>query len=352
MGPVLPHSCGEAANPRPAIGLGAILAAEMRKWGILFFAMLLVAGCGDSGGAGGGGTAKKRIGLVQFTTTSSLDDTHRGYVKGLEEGGFKEGDNIEIDFQNAQGDVGTVSLMLKNFQDKDLDLVGTIGTPALQAAVRTIKERPVVFAAIVSAVATGAAETETKGKPGLTGITNPFPIDKGIALLKEVMPGAKKIGTLYDPGEPFAEAQLAAGKAACDSVGAEWVPVSVSQSSEISTGIQALKARGVDAIMQLPSNTINQGLEGQVKEALKQQIPIFSVQADQVAKGVIAAVGVDLYEAGREAGNVAAEVLKGKKPEEIPIRPATKMPMKASAENAAKFGITIPKSVLDRAGKD
>lgn len=313
--------------------------------------VLIVAGCGDGGGSGAAGGAKKRIGLVQWTTTSSLDDTHRGYVKGLEEGGFKEGDNIEIDYQNAQGDAGNATLMLKNFQDKDVALVGTIGTPALQAAVRTIKERPVVFAAIVSAVATGAAETEQKGKPGLTGITNPFPIDKGIALLKECMPQVKKIGTLYDPGEPFSDAQLAAGKAACDSIGAEWIPVSVSQSSEISTGMQALKARGVEAVLQLPSNTINQGLEGQVKEALKQQLPMFSVQADQVAKGVIAAIGVDLYEAGREAGNVAAEVLKGKKPEEIPIKPATKMPMKASAENAGKFGVTLPKAVLDRAEK-
>jgi putative ABC transport system substrate-binding protein len=323
----------------------------MRKWGFLLASVLFVAGCGDSGESGAGGGAKKRIGLAQATTTSSLDDTHRGYVKGLEEGGFKEGENLEIDFQNAQGDVGALTLMLKNYQDREMDLVGTIGTPALQAAVRNVKDRPVVFAAVVSAVATGAAETEQKGKPGITGITNPFPIDKGIALLKECMPQVKKIGTLYDPGEPFSEAQLAAGKAACDAVGAEWIPVSVSQSSEIATGMQALKARGVEAVLQLPSNTINQGLEGQIKEALKQGLPVFSVQADQVAKGVVAAIGVDLYEAGREAGNVAAQILKGKKPEEIPIKPAEKMPMKASAENAAKFGVTLPKSVLDRAEK-
>lgn len=324
----------------------------MTKWGILVAAVFLAAGCGNGESGGASSTGKKRIGLIQWTTTSSLDDTHGGYLKGLAEGGFKEGENIEIDYQNAQGDAGNAMLMLKNFQDKGVDMVGTIGTPALQSAVRTIKGRPVVFAAIVSAVATGAAETEQKGKPGITGLINPFPIDKGIALLKESMPEVQKIGTLYDPGEPFSNAQLAAGKAACDEAGVEWIPVAVSQSSEISSGVQALKARGVDAMMQLPSNTINQGLEGEVKEALKQKLPFFSVQPDQVAKGVIAAIGIDFKEAGREAGLIAAEVLKGKKPEEIAIQSAKKISMKASAENAAKFGITLPKSVLDRAVKD
>ncbi|MGV3615489.1 MAG: ABC transporter substrate-binding protein [Fimbriimonas sp.] len=323
----------------------------MTKWGFLFAAVLLAAGCGDGGGTSASGTAKKRVGFVQFTTTSSLDDTREGYIRGLAEGGFKQGDNLDMEIQNAQGDTGSVALILQKYQQDGMDLVAPVGTPALQAAVRTIKDRPVVFAAIVSAVATGAATTEEKGKPGITGITNPFPIDKGMALVKECMPNVKKIGTLYDPGEAFAERQLAQGKEACDAMGVEWVPVPVNQSNDIATGIQALKARGVEAIMQLPSNTINQGLEGQVKEAQKQGIPMFSVQADQVAKGVIAAIGVDLFEAGREAGNVAAEILKGKKPEEIPIRPATKMPLKASEENAAKFGITLPKSLLDKAEK-
>ncbi len=314
----------------------------MKRWGLLLAAVLL-AGCGSSTPNGA-----KRVGLVQFTTTSSLDDTREGYVKGLEEGGFKLGQNLEIEVQNAQGDAGTVNLMLQKFQQDDLDLVGTIGTPALQAAVRSIKDRPVVFAAVVNAVATGAATSETQGKPGITGITNPFPIDKGIALVQECIPGVTKIGTLYDPGEPFSETQLKAGQEACDKIGVEWIPVSVAASGEIATGIQALKAKGVDAIMQLPSNTINQGLDGQIKESLKLQIPIFSVQSDQVPKGVIAAIGVDLFEAGREAGRVAAEVLKGKKPDEIAIRPATAMPMAASQENAAKFGLTLPKAVLDR----
>ena len=322
----------------------------MKKWGILVVAAIVAAGCGDQGGSASA-DGKKRIGLAQWTTTSSLDSTREGYLKGLAEGGFEPGKNLEIDVQNAQGDQGSVSLMLQKFQTDGVDLVGTIGTPALQAAVRTIKERPVVFAAVVSAVATGAATTEEKGKPGITGIVNPFPIDKGIELLKESMPSVTKVGTLYDPGEPFAPAQLKAGQEACDKMGLEWIPVSVSQSSEIATGMQALKAKGVEAVMQLPSNTINQGLDGQIKEALKQQLPMFSVQPDQVPKGVIAAIGIDFHEAGRDAGLVAAEVLKGKKPDEIAIRPATKMPTAASQENAGKFGVTLPKSVLDKAAK-
>jgi putative ABC transport system substrate-binding protein len=323
----------------------------MTKWGLLGAAALVVAGCGSGGGTSASGGAKKRVGFVQFTTTSSLDDGREGFVEGLEEMGFRKGENLEIDFQNAQGDAGNASMMLQKYEQDGVDLVGTAGTQAAQAAKRAVKGRPVVFCAVVSAVAAGVGDAEGHGKGQMTGLINPFPIDKGVALVKEVMPMAKKIGTLYDPGEPFSEAQLKAGHDASAANGAEWIAVPVSRSNDIASGVQALKARGVEAILQLPSNTINQGLEGQVKEALKQRIPIFSVQTDQVAKGVIAAIGVDIHEAGREAGKIAGEILKGKKATEILIRPATKQPLKASEANAAKFGVTLPASVLERAEK-
>jgi len=309
--------------------------------------VVVLAGCNGEKKAGGVPT----IGFAQFTSTPSLDDAREGFLAALKESGYEDGKTVNVSLQNAQGDNGTLMLMLQKFQQDGVDLVATASTPALQAAVRTIKDRPVVFCAVVDPVKAGGAVALDKGKPNITGISNPFPIDKGVELLKECMPSAKVIGSLFDPGEPFSETQLAEAKATAERLGMQWQSVAVTQSSDIASGMAALKARGVEAVLQLPSNTVNQGVEGQVKEARKQGLPIFSVQTDQIAKGVIAAIGVDIREAGYEAGKIAAEVLKGKKPGEIPLRPCTKMPLMVSEANAKAFGLTLPTAVIERAAK-
>lgn len=265
-------------------------------------------------------------------------------MEGLAEGGYKEGEGVTVKFQNGQGDTSTVAMIAKGMND-GTDLVATCGTPALQAAVRSVKGKPIVFCGVVDPVAAGGAVSSEKGKPNVTGVSNPFPVADGVALVHRFAPNAKRIGTLYDPSEPFFPKMDEAAKAECTKDGLEWITVPISQSSDIPSGMDALKAKGVDVLLQLPGNTVNQGLDGQMKSARKLHLPVFSLQPDQLAKGVVAAVGVDLHRAGVEAGKVAARILKGEKPDAIPIGAPTQTPPVANPTAAAEYGLKVPEGM-------
>jgi putative ABC transport system substrate-binding protein len=115
----------------------------------------------------------------------------------------------------------------------------------------------------------------------------------------------------------------------------------VNSSNDIGTGMQALKVQGVGAVLQLPSNTVNQGIDGQIKSARDLKLPIFSLQPDQLEKGVVAAIGIDLANAGEQAGRMTAKILKGDKPDTIPLEKAKLSEIKVNETSAQQFGLSI-----------
>jgi len=282
-----------------------------------------------------------KVGFAQFTSTSSLDQLREGFVKGLAEEGFVDGKTVEIDFQNAQSDAGTMSLVMQKLATS-VDVVGLCSTQALQAAIKSVKDKPVIFCGVIDPVAAGAATTISEPKPNITGVYNPFPVTEGVEMIHKFMPAVKKIGTLYDPSEPFFGGMHEEAKKACAKNGLEFIVVTVSSSNDIVTGMQALKAKGVEAVLQLPSNTVNQGVDGQIKTAGNLGLPMFSLQPDQLEKGIVATVGVDLEEAGAQAGRMAGKVLKGEKTSKFPLETAKLQPIATNPAAAKQFGITLP----------
>ncbi|MDX2064597.1 MAG: ABC transporter substrate-binding protein [Fimbriimonadaceae bacterium] len=283
-----------------------------------------------------------KVGFAQYTSTTSLDALRSGFVEGLAEGGFVDGQSVEIQYVNAQADNGTLQLGVQKLA-ADVELVGLCSTQALQAAVKAVRDKPIVYCGVIDPVAAGAATSPTSANANVTGVYNPFPVKEGIEMVRKLMPNVRKIGTLYDPGEPFFGQMHQQAKDACAAFGGEFVVVSVTSSNDITTGVQSLKSQGVEAILQLPSNTVNQGIDGQVKTARELKLPIFSLQPDQLEKGVVAAVGIDLRDAGKQAGKMAARVLKGEKPAAIPMETAKITPLEIREASAREFGIALPR---------
>lgn len=312
-------------------------------------ALLVLAGCGPKADSPtpSGGTAstekKHKIGFFQYTSTISLDDLRAGFKEGLKDEGFEEGKNLEVDWKNAQGDTASLSLIAQTFAGSDVELIGLCSTQALQAAIsKSDGKKPVVFCGVIDPAAAGAVDRTGKTRAEVTGVSNPFPIAEGVAMVRKLMPDAVILGTLFDPSEAFSETQLAQFRKACEEH--KFVPaeVSISSTAEIAAGVQSLSAKGTKAILQLPSNTMNAGIEGLTEAAKGFQIPVFSLQPDQVNKGVVAAVGVDLRQAGRSAGRKAGQILKGKKPSDFKIEPEPTRTQGADSSLASQYGITLP----------
>lgn len=307
---------------------------------LAFLAVLaLIAGCGS--GEQPSSNPTQKIGLIQYTSTKSLDDLREGFLEGLEASGYKPGEGVEVVVRNAEGDAGTLSLAMRQFKDQGVTMVGVVSTQALQAAISSLGQTPIVFCGVMDPVAAGVGPSLDQKKPNITGVENPFPVEDGIEMVTSLAPNAKVIGSLYDPSEAFAEGLLKRAEAACKQRGLKWVAISVSSTTDIVSGTQALAARGVQAILQLPGNTTNQGVAGQVQQCRQLKIPMFSLQADQIPSGVVAAIGVDLKGAGVKAGKLAAEVLKGRKTADLPIQRADNEPLKTNEEEMKRFGLAL-----------
>jgi putative ABC transport system substrate-binding protein len=313
---------------------------------------VVLSGCA-SGKNAPDGAAKSNlptVAFLQITSSVTLEATREGYLRGLQENGFKDGENFHFDHKSAEGDIGTAQLMAREFVGRNVEVFGVSSSPALQTAIKATKEIPIVFCGVADPASAGAIKN---GKPleNVTGISNPDPVEKTLALIKEIMPQIKTVGTLYDPSEPFSPLFRGRSQAAAKKLGLEWIEISVNNTNDITTGVQALKARGAQAIMQIPSNVADAGIAGEIKAAGAANIPFFSTHPTHIPAGALACLGWDYEQAGYEAGVYAAKVLKGAKPAELPIKSVQKEDLVINLPVANKFGVKIPKAVLARAAR-
>jgi putative ABC transport system substrate-binding protein len=327
------------------------LKKQWKLWGTVLPLAAMLAGCsGNQSSTNSGNGDLPTVGFLQITTNTTLDDTRKGYLRGLTDNGFKEGENFKFEHKSAEGDISTAQLMAREFAGRNVAVLGTTSSPALQSAIKATSEVPIVFCGVADPASAGAI-TDGKQLGNVTGVSNPDPVDKALALVKELMPQIKKVGTLYDPSEPFTPLFRERSQQAARKLGLEWIEVSVNSTNDITTAVQALKARGVEAIMQIPSNVADAGIEAEVKAANAANIPLFSTHPTHIPSGALACLGWDYEQAGYDAGVYAAQVLKGKKTAELSIKSVEKEDLVINLPIATKFGVKVPKTVLDRASR-
>ena len=308
--------------------------------------LLILAGCG-----GGPSRDVPTIGFLQIRSNPTVDSAREGYVQGLADGGFVDGQTVQIIFKDAQGDVSTAQRIARDFVNRRVELIGTASTPALQAALNATSDIPIVFSFVANPYLAGAGEAADRHRPNVTGVFITSPVDRALALVTEIIPGVRCVGTLYDPSEAFTEMYLEMARQSASDLDLEWVEIMVTSSTDIVPGVQALESRGVEAILQIPGNLLDTGIDGEIEEARELGIPLFSVHRSHVESGALAALGWDDFQAGYDAGQVAARVLRGEDPATIPFQSAAKEVLYVNAEMAGLFDITIPPAILERADR-
>ena len=126
---------------------------------------------------------KIEIGITQLVQHPALDSAREGFVEGLKENGYEEGKNIDIDYQNAQGDAATSQTIAQKFVSEDKDLILAIATPAAQAVYNATKEIPTVFTAVTDPISAEIAKDWKSSGTNLTGVSDMVPVDKQLELL-------------------------------------------------------------------------------------------------------------------------------------------------------------------------
>lgn len=169
--------------------------------------LLALAGCGSSGNSSEKADNTKTIGVLQLVQHNSLDAAYKGFKEGLKENGYKEGDNLTIDYQNAQNNQDNLKSMSEKLVKDDPDLLLGIATPAAQSLLNETTTIPITVTAVTDLEQAHLVSSNEKPGGNVTGTTDMVPIDKQIDLLLSIVPDAKTIGIMYNNGEANSKIQ-------------------------------------------------------------------------------------------------------------------------------------------------
>lgn len=308
--------------------IAAVLAASLIA--------LCLTGCGEKK------EKLTKIGIIQLVEHSALDANYKGFVDGLAEAGYVDGQNIKIDYQNAQGEqANCVTIAEKLINDRD-DLIFAIATPAAQAVANLTNSIPILISSVTDPESAKLVASNDAPGGNVTGTSDLTPCAAQISLLKELVPNAKKVGMLYCSSEQNSYFQIALAKKACDSLGLEYVDATVSNSNEIQQVVQSLCGK-VDAIYTPTDNMIAAGMALVSQIATENGVPTICSEEGMVQAGGFATYGINYYELGKQTARMAVEILRdGKKPADMPIQYLDTCDLRINEDTAKKLGITVP----------
>ncbi|MBI2470810.1 MAG: ABC transporter substrate-binding protein [Planctomycetes bacterium] len=294
-------------------------------------------------------TKKWKIGLIEYNNVLDVEESEKGVMAGLREAGLAEGADYVIKVQNAQGDMATVNGMVDAAVSEGADLLITLSTPTLQAALQRARSIPIVFTYIANAVVAGAGKSNEDHMPNVTGVYMEGAYDEMMSIIREYFPFVRVVGTLFTPSE--VNTVLHKGKItdAAQKAGIGVVAVAANSSAEVSDAALALCNRRIDAVCQIPGNLTASSFPGIAQAARKAMLPIFAFQSTQAQAGAAVVLARDYYDGGKEAGLIAARVMRGENPANIPFQPFTKTNLIINLEAARAYGLKIPPSLLEKA---
>jgi ABC-type uncharacterized transport system substrate-binding protein len=292
---------------------------------------------------------KWRVYLVELVNNPAIDDTEQGVRKGLKEAGLVEGRDYELKVGNAQGDMPTLNTLIDAALTAQADMVYTLTTPALQAAMHKVQDRPLLFALALDPLLVGDHGTHEEHRGNVAGIYNSSPFEEMMKILRACLPTARAIGTLYAPSEPNSVNFRDELERAARGAGLKLVAVPSSSPSEAADAALALTQRGIDALCQIDDNLNGAAFPSIVAAARQARLPIFGFSSGQAAQGAAVVLSSDHFDEGRESALIAARVMRGESPASFPYQGITKTRLLVNREAAEAVGLRIPESVSRRA---
>ena len=186
-----------------------------------------------------------KIGLVQLMEHPSLDTIRESIIEGLADEGYVDGENIEINYQNGQNDMTTMKNIAQTFVGDECDVIIAIATPAAQAALSETTDIPIIFAAITDPVGAGLVDSLDEPGGNVTGTSDEVSAEMIMNLAKDITPGFKTIGALYNIGEDNSVSVIKGLKDYAKANGFKVVESTVKDSSEVKQAAQYLADKGL-----------------------------------------------------------------------------------------------------------
>lgn len=310
------------------------------------------------GGAGSSAGRPLQVALVQQASIPALDEGIAGVLDALKDRGYSDGGRIALHRYNAEGDIATANAVATEVTSSDNDLILSISTISLQtvsaANKRAARPRHHVFGIVTDPYSIGvgvSSENHLLHPPYMTGIGSMPPIAELFQLARQMRPGLKRVGLVWNPAEANSVIATKAGRAVCSSMGIELVEANAENATMVGDAVSSVLSRNAEAIWVSPDLTTGHGLDVIVRKASLAKVPVFSSIPTERTSGTLFDLGANYHAIGYQIGKLAADVLDGRDPATIPVENMT--PSKLQINRLALKGLrdtwTIPESALARA---
>lgn len=305
----------------------------------------IMSGCAST--ANDSAAEKYKIGIAQLADHPSLDNCRTGFIEGLASEGFIDGENIKLDKKSAGADMSTNTQIAQTFASGGYDLVCGIATPSAQALYASCKEKgiPVIFNAVSDPIAAQLAKSDTEPMDGITGISDRLPVADQLKLIRSMLPDAKTIGILYTTSEANSVSTIETYKKEAPAYGFEIETIGIGAEAEVAQAADVL-LENVDCISNMTDNTVVSALAVVLDKANAKGIPVFGSEEEQVKNGCVASAGLDYIELGKQAGIMAARILKGEDISSIPYETLKESKLTVNKAACEKLGINVPEDIL------
>ena len=292
--------------------------------------------------------AMKNVAITAIVEHPALDAVRKGVIDELAEQGFKEGENLTVNFQSAQGNTATAGQIAKQFVADNSDVIVAIGTPSAQSVAAATSSIPLVFSAVTDPVEAKLVSKLDGSGTNVTGGSDALPYEPQIELMRQIIPNLKNVGYVYSPGEVNSTIILKNLKEKLTPLGINVLEAPAQRSTDIAMAARSLQGK-VDVIYTSTDNNVVSAYESLYQVAKESKIPLIASDTSSVERGAIAALGVDYYSLGRETGKIVGRILNGEKAGDIAVYTPQVLELYVSPKHAEEQGITLPQAVIDKA---
>ncbi|HAQ40855.1 MAG TPA: BMP family ABC transporter substrate-binding protein [Clostridiales bacterium] len=248
-----------------------------------------------------------KIGISQLQEHPSLDQAREGFIDGLKELGVA----AEVDYVNAQGDIANTQIISEKFVKDKADMIYSIATLSAQSAKQAVKgtDIPVVFSAVTDPVYSQIVKSSSEIE-NVTGVTDKVEVSEILKSAKDFKEGAEVIGIIYNIGESNSEVQVEEVKAAAEKLGMKVETVGITTVNDIPHAVNTL-AKKIDVLYIISDNVVASSISLVAKLCVENNIVTLSTIESQAADGILMSNGLNYYELGKQAAEMAEKILAG-----------------------------------------
>jgi len=287
------------------------------------------------------------IGYLGATTASAMSQWVAAFVQRLRELGWVEGRNVAIEYRWAEGRSQRATELAAELVHRKVDIMVMNGTPQVLAAKQATSTIPVVFVGLGDPVGTGVVASLARPGGNLTGLSlqQTDTATKRLELLREVVPGLRRLAILAHVGSPNAVLDMGEVQAAAGALGLEVVALEIRQAAEIAPAVETIKGR-VDALYVAAAPLLTTNRVRINTLALAARLPSMHTFWEWVEAGGLMSYGATFPDSFRRAADFVDKILRGAKPADIPVEQPTKFDLIINITTAKALGLEIPPKLL------